>query len=121
VLEVGRAGAVGYEHETRHRDWWAGVLRKEIAAARAGDPGLASITRDLSEDLSAAVVGGLSGLVRSWLDHGDSERLLTNSLVLLVSVLTENVHVAVALMQQGATQDQLATFLIEQPARTVVV
>jgi len=117
VLEVGRAGAAGYEHESRHRDWWARVLRNEIASARASDAGLASVTRDLSEDMAAAVVGGFSGLIRRWLDHGDGERLLTDSLVLLVSVLTENAHVAVALMQQGATQDQLATFLVEQPAR----
>jgi AcrR family transcriptional regulator len=118
MVELGRVGTAGYQQEQELHDWLAAVLRAEIHTARAADPRLAAVSRDLDDDLSAAVVGGLGGLIRSWLRHGDSERILTGSLVVLLSVVFDEPHNVVTLIEHGASQDDLVAYLSrrrEQP------
>jgi AcrR family transcriptional regulator len=117
TIEVPRVGAEGSEHQRLFHEWWAGVLRAEVATARSHDAALAQVSCDLSVDLSAAVVRGMDGLVRSWLEHGDSVRLLRDCFVLLLSVLTADIHVLVDKMENGASPGELTAYLEQSRPR----
>jgi AcrR family transcriptional regulator len=106
LVDLPAIGSAGIDRRSWLVRTWAVRLRAEVSSARASDPDLADAVDGFSDSLSVAVVSGVEGLFRSWLDSGDARTdVLHEGLALVLSAIAREPRIAAAELLSKADAD----------------